>query len=64
MGQWFSAMRSVLAAFFGVQSEKQRVEDFSKGRPIHFIVSGLLLAGVFVVVVMLLVKWVLSIANV
>lgn len=63
MDRWFSAVRSVLAGFLGVQSEKKRAEDFSEGRPIHFIVSGLILAGVFVILIMLVVKWAISLAN-
>lgn len=63
MNSFFSAMRSVLSSFLGVQSEKQREEDFTNGRPVHFIVSGVILAAAFVVVVMLVVEGVLSLAH-
>ena len=55
---------SVLASFFGVQSDKNRERDFTHGKPAHFIIAGLLLTVVFVLVVWGVVKWVLSIAGV
>lgn len=33
-------LQSVLAALIGVQSEAARHRDFSRGRPLHFIVIG------------------------
>jgi hypothetical protein len=61
---WLQALLSVLAAFFGVQSERNREHDFSQGRPLHYVLAGLLLALVFVLGVILLVRWVLSLAGV
>ena len=40
--------KSVLASFFGVQSEKNRARDFTHGRPMQYVVVGLLLTGLFV----------------
>jgi len=34
-------MGSVLAAGFGVQSKENKVRDFSRGKPLHFIVAGI-----------------------
>ncbi|WP_445001369.1 DUF2970 domain-containing protein [Halomonas mongoliensis] len=47
----WKVIRSVLAAFLGVQKEEQRREDFEKGRPLTFIVTGLLLGLLFVALV-------------
>lgn len=44
----------------GVQSEKNRQRDFSHGKPLHFIVAGLLAALVFVLLIWAVVKLVLS----
>lgn len=44
-------IKSVLAAFFGVQKETRRREDFTGGKASHFIVAGLLLALVLVVLI-------------
>ena len=42
---------SVLSAFFGVQSERNRRRDFEHGRPLHFVIAGLVLAAAFVGVI-------------
>lgn len=34
-------IRSVAAAFFGVQSSLQRERDFTHGKPWHYILAGL-----------------------
>jgi hypothetical protein len=47
----WKVIRSVLAAFLGVQKEQQRREDFEKGRPLTFIVTGLMLGLLFVALV-------------
>ncbi len=40
----WSVMKSVLAAFFGVQREDRRREDFEEGRPAVFIAVGIVMA--------------------
>lgn len=50
-------IKSVLAAFFGVQSEKNRQRDFQQSSPLPYILVGLVLAGVFVVLVWLVARW-------
>lgn len=44
----WGVIKSVLAAFFGVQRERQRREDFEKGSPLAFIIVGIGLAIVLV----------------
>ncbi|WP_151703569.1 DUF2970 domain-containing protein [Nitrincola alkalilacustris] len=44
-------IKSVLAAFFGVQSEANRQRDFQAASPWMFIVVGIALAAVFVLIV-------------
>ncbi len=39
---------SVLAAFFGVQSNKARARDFTIGNPVHYITVGLIVVLVFI----------------
>ncbi len=43
-------LKSVLAAFFGVQSNRNRERDFRHGRPVQFIAVGLLATLLFVLV--------------
>ncbi|NGY03699.1 DUF2970 domain-containing protein [Solimonas terrae] len=52
----WQTVQSVSAAMFGVQSSKNRKRDFSRGKPLHFIVIGLLMVGVFIGVLVLIVK--------
>ena len=47
---------SVGAAFFGVQSSKNRERDFKHGKASHFIAIGLVATGVFILVVWLAVR--------
>lgn len=55
---------SVLAAFFGVQSRRNRERDFSRGKASHFIIIGLVMTAVFIALVVLAVKFALRQAGV
>ena len=56
-------LQSVLAAALGVQSGKNRGRDFSRGKPSHFIILGVLFTVVFVLVLYGLVRLVLHFAG-
>lgn len=43
-------LQSVLAAAFGVQSNRNRERDFRHGKPSHFILLGVLFTLLFVLV--------------
>ncbi len=51
--------KSVLASFFGVQSDKNRQRDFQKGNPIHFIMVGVILTILFVLIIIGVIKLIL-----
>ena len=53
-------IKSVLAAFFGVQSEKNRKIDFSQGKLSHFIVVGVLAVAAFIATLIVVVNLVLA----
>ena len=55
---------SVLAAFFGVQSNKARERDFTKGKPATYIILGIVLTIVFILLIFGVVKLVTSLAGV
>lgn len=57
-------LQSVLSAALGVQSGKNRSRDFSRGKPSHFIILGVLFTAVFVLVIFAVVKLVLHMAGV
>ena len=40
---------STVAAAFGVQNRANRERDFSRGKPMHFIIAGIVFTIVFVV---------------
>lgn len=57
-------LQSILSAALGVQSGKNRSRDFSRGKPSHFIILGVLFTAVFVLVIFGVVKLVLHMAGV
>ena len=58
-GFW-AVVQSVLAAGFGVQSSANKERDFTRGKLQHFIVGGIIGTLVFMLLVWLLVKYLLS----
>ncbi|MDT0497693.1 DUF2970 domain-containing protein [Algiphilus sp. W345] len=60
----FDQLLSVLAAFFGVQSRRNRERDFKHGKAINFVILGVVMTIVFVIVLALVVKLVLRSAGV
>lgn len=52
----WSVIKSVLAAFFGVQRDQQRREDFENGKPVSFIVVGIAMAMLLVALVALVAR--------
>ena len=55
--------KSVLASFFGVQSDKNRKRDFQQGNPVQFIIVGLVLTVLFIVGMIFIVKLILASAT-
>lgn len=54
---------SILASFIGVQKEKNRSRDFKQGKPIQFIIAGILLTIVWYLAIYLIVVVVLKFAS-
>jgi len=55
-GFW-AVVQSVLAAGIGVQSKANKERDFTHGKPIHFIVGGVVGTAIFILLVWLLVQY-------
>ena len=55
-GFW-AIVQSVLSAGLGVQSRANRERDFARGRPIHFVVGGLIGTVVFIAFVLAIVRY-------
>ena len=58
-GFW-AVVQSVLAAGIGVQSSANRRRDFERGRPLHFVVGGLVGTALFLVAVWGFVRWLIA----
>ena len=61
---FLSVLGSVMASMFGVQSSRRHETDFTHGKPIHYIMVGLLVTVVFILTVWGVVKLVLAFAGV
>ena len=61
---FLGVLGSVLASMFGVQSSRRREDDFTRGKPIHYILVGLLVTVVFILTVWGVVKLVVGLAGV
>ncbi len=53
-------MRAVAWSFFGVRRSADYAQDVAKLNPVHVVVGGIVGAALFVVAVVLLVRWVVS----
>jgi len=60
MKHWLAIIQSVLAAFIGVQKEEKRREDFNANSPWPFIATGIVMTLLFVLLLVLLVRWLTS----
>ena len=60
---FLEVLQSTLWAAIGVQKHENRVRDFSRGNPIHFILMGIAFTTVFVLVMVGLVKLILAAAT-
>ncbi|EIK53784.1 hypothetical protein YO5_15775 [Stutzerimonas stutzeri TS44] len=56
-------LQSMFAAALGVQSGKNRVRDFTQGKPGHFILLGIGFMVMFVLVLLALVRLVIHLAG-
>ncbi|MEH6595653.1 MAG: DUF2970 domain-containing protein [Colwellia polaris] len=52
-------LKSVGAAFFGVQSDKNRKRDFTQGKFSHFVIAGILAVVLFITSLVVIVSLVI-----
>jgi hypothetical protein len=57
---FFEMLGSVFSAALGVQSQRNRERDFSRGKAGHFILMGIGFTVAFVITIVLVVKLVLA----
>lgn len=59
---WLNVAKSTIAAACGVQTNANRQRDFQQGKPITFIIAGLIFVLVFILGMIGLVQLVLSLS--
>jgi hypothetical protein len=59
-GSFWQTLRAVGWSFFGVRKSAEHAKDVSQLNPLHVILAGLIGVGLFVLILVLLVRWVLS----
>lgn len=59
VGFW-QVVGSVFASVIGVQKNAHRERDFKHGKPLHYVIGGVLFTVVFVVSLLMLVKLVVA----
>ncbi|MFJ3486966.1 DUF2970 domain-containing protein [Pseudomonas sp. NPDC090202] len=59
---FWQMLHSVMAAAFGVQSNRNRARDFTHGKPSHFVILGIAFTVVFALLLMGIVQLVLFFA--
>lgn len=59
-GSFLQTMKAVAWSFFGVRKSSDQQKDVTQLNPVHVVVAGVLSAVVFVVLLVMLVKWVIA----
>lgn len=59
-GSFVQTLKAVAWSFFGVRKSADHAQDVARLNPVHVIVAGVLAAVVFVVGLVLLVRWVIA----
>ncbi|MFN4265160.1 MAG: DUF2970 domain-containing protein [Aquabacterium sp.] len=59
-GSFLQTVKAVAWSFFGVRKSTDYAEDVAKINPIHVIVAGVIGAVLFVVGLILLIRWIVS----
>ena len=59
-GSFLRTLKAVAWSFFGIRRRADYANDIEKLNPIHVVIAGIAGAALFVVVLVLLVRWVVS----
>ena len=59
-GSFLQTLRAVAWSFFGVRRSADQAQDVQKLNPVHVLVAGVLGAAVFILALVLLVRWVVG----
>ena len=59
-GSWLMTAKAVAWSFLGIRRRADYAKDIEKLNPIHVVIAGIVGAALFVVLLVLLVRWVVS----
>jgi hypothetical protein len=59
-GSWLQTAKAVAWSFLGIRRRADYAKDVEKLNPIHVVIAGIVGAALFVLVLVLLVRWVVS----
>ncbi len=59
-GSFMQTLKAVAWSFFGVRKASDYQDDVAKINPVHAIVAGVIAAAIFVLTLVILVKWIIS----
>ena len=59
-GSMLQSFRAVAWSFFGIRRSAGHAQDMQKLNPVHVILAGIVSAAVFVLMLVLLVRWVVG----
>ena len=59
-GSFLQTVRAVAWSFFGVRRSADHAQDVQKLNPVHVVIAGVLGAGLFIVALVMLVRWVVG----
>ena len=59
-GSFAQTLKAVVWSFFGVRKSSDYAQDVAKINPVHVIVAGVLVAVLFVVGLVFLVRWIVT----
>ncbi len=59
-GSFFGTLKAVAWSFFGVRKSSDYEKDVARLNPVHVIIAGIAVAALFVLALVLLVRWVVG----
>ncbi len=59
-GAWLCTAKAVAWSFFGIRRRADYAKDIDELNPIHVVIAGIVGAALFVLLLVLLVRWVIS----
>ncbi len=59
-GSFMQTLRAVAWSFFGVRRSADQAQDMAKLNPVHVVIAGIAAAALFVLALVLLVRWVVA----